>query len=160
MLRQRSNMVLTMSVAVFVAAVLGVQLGQSAIGAIHPVYFAGAAPPPRAVDGRERQPAQPAYYQAYDWEQGATARAVACSDNCGAPGPYEPSVFAEPPLRLAGSERRDQTPAGELEPWPPGQVSRDRSDAVMRYADYPVEAKPEAVAEDYAPAVLAEPYDE
>ena len=140
----RQRFLLTMSVAFFAAAVLGVQLGQSAIGAIHPLYFEGEAPAPRAVDGRERQPGQPAYYQAYDWRQGAEARAIACGDNCGPPVPYDPYAYAETPQpRLAGAGWRDPPPVAELEPWPPGQVSRERHPAVMRFADYPIEEKPD-----------------
>lgn len=144
---------LTMSAALFAAAVLGVQLGESAIGAIHPLYFEGEAPSPRAVDGRERQPGQPAYYQAYDWRQGAEARAIACGDNCGPPEPYDPYARAEAPprARLASADWRDETPPAELEPWPPGQVSRERQAAVIRYADYPIEEKPEVAADEDEP---------
>jgi hypothetical protein len=145
MLLNRSTSLLALSFAVLVAGVLGVQLGQSAIGAINPLYYGGEAPPARAVDGRERQPAQPAYYQAYDWQQGAEARAIACSDNCGAPEPYESYDYVEAPQpRLAGAEWRDPTTTVELEPWPAGQVAREGRAAVMRYADYPVETKPDA----------------
>lgn len=141
MLLTRSNSLLALSVAVLVAGVAGVTLGQSAIGAINPLYFEGAAPPPRAVDGRERQPAAPAYYQAYDWAAGAQARAIACGDNCGPPVPYESYGYAEaPPPRLAAADWRDATSTIELAPWPPGQVSRERT-LVTRYVDYPIEAK-------------------
>lgn len=144
MLLNRSNSLLGLAVAVLVAGVAGVTLGQSAIGAINPVYFQGAVPPPRAVDGRERQPAQPDYYQAYNWEDGASARAIACGDNCGPPVPYEAFDYAgeAPPPRLARAEWRDQTATVELAPWPPGQVGRERI-AATRHADDPVEAKPD-----------------
>lgn len=144
MMLRRSNSLLTLSVAIFVAGVVGVQLGQSAIGAINPLYFEGEPLKPRAVDGRERQPAQPAYYRAFGWEQGAQARAVACGDDCGAPEPYDTHVYAAappPPLAAAGWR---EGPALEPEPWPPGEISGERRPALMRYADYPIEAKPEA----------------
>jgi hypothetical protein len=152
MLLSRSNSLLALSIAVLVAGVAGVQLGQSAIGAINPLYFEGAAPPPRAVDGRERQPAEPAYYQAYDWQQGAETRAIACGDNCGAPEPYDPYLYAEAPQpRLAGAAWRDPTTTAEPAPWPRGQVSSEPRAAMMRYADYPIEAKPEAAETDDEP---------
>ena len=150
MFGRRSNTLLGISIATLVAAVLGVQLGQSAIGAIHPAYFQGEPLPPRAVDGRERQPAQAAYYQAYDWEQGAQARAIACGDNCGPPAPYDPYAFAEAPAepRVIRAAVQAQPSA---EPWPAGQVSDEPRSAVMRFADYPIEAKPEAAADEDEP---------
>ncbi|HST37771.1 MAG TPA: hypothetical protein VLK25_14230, partial [Allosphingosinicella sp.] len=121
MLLNRSSGLLTLSLAVLVAGIAGVTLGQSAIGAINPLYFEGAPPPVRAVDGRERQPAQPAYYQAYDWQQGAEARAIACGDNCGPPEPYDPYTYTyeAPQPRLAGTEWRDPTATAELAPLQP-----------------------------------------
>lgn len=147
---RRSNSLLALSLAVFVAGVAGVQLGQSAIGAINPLYFEGEPLKPKAVDGRERQPAQPSYYQAFGWEEGAAARAVACGDDCGRPAAYDTHVYAEPP-QLAGVNWRERAPAMEPEPWPPGRVSGERRPALMRYADYPIEAKPEAEDEAAEP---------
>lgn len=160
MLRRHSNTVLGLSVAVFVAAVIGVQLGESAIGAIHPAYFQGEPLPPRAVDGRERPPIQPAYYQAYDWEQGAAARAIACGDNCGPPTPYDAYAYAEvPPVRVTRVTWNDEPPPpAEPDPWAPGQVSDEPRAAVTRFADYPIEAKPEPAEDEELPP--AERYDD
>ena len=154
---RRSNSLLALSVAIFVAGVAGVQLGQSAVGAINPLYFEGEPLKPVAVDGRERQPAQPAYYRAFNWEQGAEARAIACGDNCGRPEPYDTHVYRDEPQFAAGSWR-ERAPAMELEPWAPGEVSSERRPALMRYADYPIEAKPETDEEE--PDGAADIYEE
>lgn len=142
MMLERSDKLLALSVGVFVAALAGVTLGQSAVGAIHPLYFEGPAPPPRAVDARIRQPAAPAYYQAYDWQRGMEARAAACGDACDGSMPYDYVHAPEPLPRFASAEWREDSAGPELEPWPAGQVSSERRAALMRYADYPIEEKP------------------
>lgn len=145
MLRHRSNLLLASSVAIFVAALIGVQLGHGAIAGIDPVFFQGVAPPPKAVDPTVRQPSPPEYLQAYDWQRGREARMADCGvRDCGTSSD-EPYAFAErdPIPQLASQNWRDRTAPPELEPWPPGEVRVVRGhDNVTRYADYPIEEKP------------------
>ena len=154
MLRQKSNLLLASAVAIFVAALVGVQLGQGAIAGIDPVFFRGAPPPPQAVDGTLRQPGQPEYLEAYDWQRGREARMADCGVHCDGPSSYETYAFAqgEPALHLAGQNWRDTTAPAELEPWPAGQVAVHRGGDIMRYADYPIEEKPEGAAAAATPA--------
>jgi len=141
MLRQKPHLLLASFSAIFVAALIGVQLGHGAIAGIDPVFFQGAAPPPRAVDGTIRQPSQPEYLEAYDWRQGREARLAECGAACDGPSAYESDAFpeVEPALQLAGRNWRDTTAPAQLEPWPAGQVVVHRGGDVMRYADYPIE---------------------
>jgi len=151
---------LASSVAIFVAALIGVQLGHGAIAGIDPIFFQGAPPPPRAVDGTIRQPSPPEYLEAYDWQRGREARMADCGPYCEGPSPYETYAFAqsEPALQFAGQNWRDTTAPAELEPWPAGQVVVHRGGDVMRYANYPIEEKPEgASAADAETGVKAEP---
>ena len=145
MLRSRSNLLLGSSVAIFVAALIGVQLGHGAIAGIDPVFFQGAPPPPRAVDGTIRQPRPPEYLEAYDWQQGQEARMGDCGVYCDSPSAYETYAFAqsEPVVQLAGQNWRETTAPAQLEPWPAGQVAVHRGGDVTRYTDYPIEEKPD-----------------
>ena len=147
-----------LGLAVFVAAIVGVQLGESVIAGINPVHFQGAAVHPRdrgaAVDPATIPPArQASYYEAYGWDAGNEARLRECAD-CGYPATQSYAwVESAPATRLAGEHWRDSTPVTEPQPWQPGEVSAQPDRAVLRYADYPIEEKPAvAAAEVEAPA--------
>jgi hypothetical protein len=142
-----------LTLALGAGAILGVALGRSAIAEINPIHYRD--PPPLRVAGDDTGPAQDSFGQAYDWNQGAVARAVDCGGDCdrreardaasftfdAPPAPHDDAVFAEPP------------------PWPPGAVDDGRGPA-EQYAHYPIEAKP-ADAEPAAPAApLAVPKDD
>lgn len=98
MLKARSSIALT--AAILVAALIGIQLGSSAISAIDPVFYTEKQPHPRdrgaAVDLREiearRLARQAALYDDYyDWDHGAAALSVARTN--AAPDPsYPPAV--------------------------------------------------------------------
>lgn len=80
---------IALTAAVLVAALIGIQLGSGAIGAINPIFFAEKQPHPRdrgaAVDLRDiearrlaRQAA--AYDRYYDWGDGNSSLSLACTD--------------------------------------------------------------------------------
>jgi hypothetical protein len=134
--RMLSNRVLWPSmIGIALAVGLGVQMGESAIGAIDPIHFQGAAPPPQGIDPNVQPPAQSAYAQAYGWEQGNAAR-VADS------GFQDFNYLPQPVIvqRVAEPVWHDAPPS--MTPWPPGQVSSHPD--VERYTAYPIEEKPEA----------------
>jgi hypothetical protein len=136
--------------AVALAVGLGVQLGDSAVDQIDPLYFQGAAVHPRdrgaALDPNALPgPIISPYTQAYGWAQ---SQAPAYAETGGADYPYapEPAVTVH---RLSESEW-EEVPSPSMAPWPPGQVTEDPQ--IERYASYPIEEKPPApVAEAGAP---------
>lgn len=156
-IRRRSNLILALSVALLGAALLGVQLGQSAISEINPVHFRGAAAPPRAIDADAPRPAPNAFASAYGWDQAHEARAAECGADCDARQARDALVFAldrPVPARRAGEPYwRDATPTTEPAAWPPGETGRGDL-SVERYMHYPVEA--EAVGEADAKPAPAE----
>jgi hypothetical protein len=122
---------------------IGVQLGESAVGEIDPVYFQGAALHPRdrgaAIDPNAQPPLQSAYAQAYGWAEGNAARLA----ESGVDYPYAPTPVAYQGIEPGWQPRA--MPAVDLQAWAPGEVSaRPR---VERYMDYPIEADPADRAE-------------
>jgi len=65
-----------LTLALGAGAILGVALGRSAIAEINPIHYRD--PPPLRVAGSDAGPARDSFGQAYDWNQGAAARAVDC----------------------------------------------------------------------------------
>jgi hypothetical protein len=125
-------------IGVALAVGLGVQMGESAIGAIDPIHFQGAAPPPQGIDPALPPPPQSAYAQAYGWEQG---NAALQADGASARG-YEDFDYVPQAIVRPAAAPLWQEPAAppNLAPWPPGQVSSHPE--VERYTDYPIEEKP------------------
>jgi len=121
--------------ALALAVGFGVQLGESAVREIDPIYFQGPAEPPIGVDPVAAAPVTSTYAQAYGWEAGNVARQAAS----GIDYPYSPTPIpvALPIPAPTGRE----APAAPLSvaPWPPGQVSSHPE--VERYMDYPIEQK-------------------
>ena len=141
MLRARpSNLALT-SIGLIAAAIIGVQLGRSAISEINPIHFQGALERPQAIT----PPPEPApfdpYGQPYVWSVSPPPAIADCGADCG-------GVQTEQAMRLAmdtsaGRDAslpywRDATPATELRPCPPGDLP-GRGRGVERYMHYPVE---------------------
>ncbi len=154
-----------LGLAAVVAAIIGVQLGESAIAGINPIHFQGEAVHPRdrgaAVDPATIPPArQASYYEAYGWDAGNAARLSECA-GC-APGSESYAwVESAPVTRLAGQNWRDPTPVAEPEPWEPGETSAHPNREVLRYADFPIEEKPVAeIAEAEEPAEPDKTYEE
>lgn len=120
---------------------VGVQLGQSAVGQINPVYFKGAALHPRergaALDPNALQSPQPAFAQAYGWDAGNAARALDCGGCDRGEYPYAPD------LRPAAEPALNPRPiVVDLTPWEPGEVAAPRDADIARFTDYPIEEKP------------------
>jgi hypothetical protein len=161
MFRRHSNAILALSIAILVASIAGVQLGQSAISAINPIHFQGAAPRPHGIDPAALRPAQPdTFATAYDWTQGYAAREADCGGNCDAREVRVAAAAALDPVRVGHSDEpywRDATPVAEPAPWPPGATG-SRGLSVERYMHYPVD-EAEAAAEREAPADKPPPQD-
>jgi hypothetical protein len=127
--------------ALALAVGLGVQLGESAVRDIDPLYFQGPAARPEGVPPSAEVSAPSPYAQAYGWEQGNAARLAESAVDY----PYAPT-----PVALPSSEWQEPPPLS-LAPWPPGQVTEHPE--VERYTDYPIEAKePAGAAPDEASA--------
>ena len=155
MLRRRSDALLALSVGIFVAAVIGVQLGHSAISEINPIHFRGAAAAPRGIDPTIAPPPPDRFVQAFDWTAGQAARAFECGGNCDAREIRQAATVAMDrirPPRTAGPWWRDATPVSEPRPWPPGETGSRRL-SVERYMHYPIEQAP---AEAAAPPAVEE----
>jgi len=161
MIRRRPYLLPTLGVALLVGGLVGVQLGESAIAGINPIHFQGEAEPPAGVQVNAAPAnAPPTYLDAYGWEEGQSARASDCGD-CARPGETYALVRTEQPLRMAGPNWRDETGAAELDPGPPGEVRARRGDReVARYADFPIEAKPESAPRAEAPADKADAHED
>src|SRR6185503_19990471 len=63
--------------ALALAVGFGVQLGESAVGEIDPLYFQGPVERPLGVDPAAAAPVTSAYSQAYGWDAGDAAREAA-----------------------------------------------------------------------------------
>jgi len=145
------------------AVALGVHLGESSVGLIHPIHFQGPALHPRdrgaAIDETRLPPRAPAYGELYGWEQGEAARAADCG-NCEAlraRAAYAHDYSAEVPYFGGPAEQarvpdvRDAVVAhGAPAEEPPGaeEIVRPKP-PVARYAYYPVVA--EEIAEPPKP---------
>jgi hypothetical protein len=127
-----SRLALT-TIGLTVAAVLGVQLGQSAISEINPVHFQGPLAPQGITPPPEPAPYDP--YANYVWSMNPPPLSADCRPDC----------YSDQAMRLALAESagrdpslpywRDATPATELQPWRPGAVP---GATFERYMHYPV----------------------
>ena len=172
MFRGRPNSLALASVGLVLAAVIGVQLGQSAISEINPIHFQGALERPQAIT----PPPEPApfdpYGQPYVWSTQPPPMVAECGFDCG-------TAQTQQAMRLAMDNSagrdsslpawRDATPATELRPWAPGELP-GRARNVERYMYYPVnqeqaeraavepqQAKPETQAPASTPAEALRP---
>jgi hypothetical protein len=144
------------------AAIIGVQLGESAVSEIDPVHFQGPAERPVGIDpAAARTVVEDPYAGAYSWGESFPPGAASCGGDCEArqaraaaaaafAGPVETRDSAAPYWR-------DVTPTTELRPWPPGRVP-PRGLSVERYMHYPVneeQAAQAAAPEPSAPAAAS-----
>jgi hypothetical protein len=130
MLKAQSSIALT--AAILVAALIGIQLGRSAVGAIDPIFYSERQPHPRdrgaAIDPREiearRLARQAALYDRYyDWDHGAAALSEARGDvaptaSFASPVPYFGSreeIAADDARMLLEIEERDRARAAAAE---------------------------------------------
>ena len=158
MLRANPSRLALTSVGLAAAAIIGVQLGQSAISEINPVHFQGALRPQGITPLPEPAPYNP-YSQPYVWSMNPPPLAVDCRPDCD-------GDRAQQAMRLALAESagrdpslpywRDATPATELQPWRPGAVPGGGT--FERYMHYPVnrEQAEHPLAEPVAAATPAE----
>jgi hypothetical protein len=138
MLGARPSRLALTSVALAAAAIIGVQLGRSAISEINPVHFQGPLSPQAITPPPEPAPYNP-YGQAYVWSMDPRTAFVDCMPDCD-------GGQARRAMRLALDESagrdpalpywRDATPATELQPWRPGAVPD--SPTFERYLHFPV----------------------
>jgi hypothetical protein len=138
MLRARPSRLALTSIGIAAAAIIGVQLGQSAISEINPVHFQGALAPQGITPPPEPAPYNP-YARQYVWSMNPPPLLADCGPDCD-------GTRARQAMRLALDESagrdaslpywRDATPATELQPWRPGAVPGDGTFA--RYMHYPV----------------------
>jgi len=153
--KRRSDALLAFSVGLFVAAVIGVRLGHSAIADINPIHFRGAPAPPRGIDPNAAPPPADGFASAFDWNAGRAARDFECGGNCDAREVRQAAAQAIRGIRspeAAAPWWRDATPVAEAKPWPPGETGGRRL-SVERYMHYPIEQAP---AEAEAPAAAEE----
>lgn len=152
-LRRGANLALSLSLALLIAAIIGVLLGRSAIAEINPVHYRPVEPV-RAVP--QPPPAVPdSFAQAYGWPEGQATLAGDCGGDCSARATREQLGYvfdSPPPSRLDAPSWRDDAPAVEPAPWPPGAIDGRRP--AQDYAHYPIEAKP---ADDEADAAALAP---
>lgn len=157
MLPARPSRLALTSVGLVAAAILGVQLGQSAISSINPVHFQGPLTPQGITPPPEPAPYDP-YAQSYVWSMNPGPSLVDCVSDC------DGSARTRQLVQLALAESagrdpslpvwRDATPSTELQPWPPGAVPGGRT--FERYMHYPVDrAQAEQLVAE--PAAAPEP---
>ncbi len=140
----RNSTLPVLTVLTLIAVAGGFQLGETAIAQIDPLYFEGAAPPPRDVTQRQRSSQPNAYAAASGWEEGYAARSVDCGADC-PPSLMDRSIMPAdtPPVRYSDqtiepSWEKASSPEPEdlLLPEQPAAQSR-----VGRYLHYPVSAE-------------------
>jgi hypothetical protein len=131
--------------ALLAAVVLGIHLGESAVGLIDPIHFQGPAVHPRdrgaAIDPNRIAPRRPSYADLYGWEEGHAALAAGC-DGCDAPsGRAAYAYSAEVPYFGAGVAAQPEPVRYVPDPKPePREAWAAREEPVARYAHYPVSA--------------------
>ncbi len=139
MFRARPTALALTSGGLVLAAIVGVQLGRSAISEINPIHFQGPLEPPRAIE----PPPDPApfdpYARSYVWSQPPPPLA-ACGADCDSVQFEQAARFAMD--RTVGRDPalpywRDATPATQLRPWAAGEMPHAGL-PLERYMRYPV----------------------
>lgn len=153
MLRARHSRLAMTSIGVAAAAIIGVQLGQSAISEINPVHFQGPLAPQGITPPPEPAPFDP-YAQPYVWSMNPPSIAVDCGVDCD-------RMQTQQAMRLALADSagrdpslpywRDATPNTQLQPWAPGAVPGGGT--FERYMHYPIDRE-QAEHPQAAPAAV------
>ncbi|HYD11621.1 MAG TPA: hypothetical protein VEC11_02110 [Allosphingosinicella sp.] len=145
-----STLALTSAGGIF-AAILGVQLGQSAISEINPIHFQGALERPHGITPPPEPAPYDPYARDYVWSLPPDPTLAQCFGDCDSAQTSEAVRLALD--ESAGRDRalpywRDATPTTELRPWPPGEMP-SAGLSLERYMRYPVnrEQAEQAVAE-------------
>jgi hypothetical protein len=163
-MRSRSIALAATGAGLLAAAIIGIQLGESAVSEINPVHFQGPVERPVGIDpAAARTVVEDPYARAYGWAESFPPGAASCGGDCQArqARAAAAAAFAGPveTRDAAAPYWRDVTPTTELRPWPPGQVA-NRGLSVERYMHYPVneeQAAQAAAPEPAAPAPAEEP---
>lgn len=138
----RLSILPVMTVLTVVAGAAGLQVGESAIAQIDPLYFQGPAPTPIDRSLADRPESAPTYADATGHGEGFAARAEDCPDCGAAPAGGVPptrrwEVAADVPTYPAA--RRELAAVEESAEVAPDPVS-PQSASVRRYTSYPVSA--------------------
>jgi hypothetical protein len=155
-IRTRSTALIASGAGLLVAAIVGIQLGESAVAEIDPVHFQGPAERPVGIDpAAARAVVEDPYAGAYGWGESAPPGAAGCGGDCEArqARAAAAAAFAGPiqTRDAAAPYWRDVTPTTELRPWQPGQLPY-RGLSVERYMHYPVNEEQAADAAAPEPA--------
>ena len=159
MFRSRPNGLALTSVGLFGAAIIGVQLGESAISEINPIHFQGPLEPPRAVTPPPEAPPYDPYRADYVWSLPPDPTLARCLGDCDTTlsGRAQRLAMDEPAGRDASLPYwRDSTPATELRPWPPGEMP-NAGRSLERYMTYPVNREQSEAAAAEPAAVRTPP---
>ena len=155
-LRTRSIALLASAMGLLTAAIIGIQLCESAVAEIDPVHFQGPAERPAGIDpAAARTAVDDPYAGAHGWGESFPPGATSCGGDCEArQARAAAAAFAGPAETrdTAAPYWRDATPTTESRPGPQGHVP-DRGLSVERYMHYPVNE--EQAAQDAAPAPAA-----
>jgi hypothetical protein len=166
-MRTRSIALIASGAGLLAAAIIGIQLGESAVSEIDPVHFQGPAQPPVGIDpAAARTVVADPFASAYGWGESVPPGAAGCGGDCEARQARAAAAAFAGPVETrdaAAPYWRDVTPTTELRPWPPGQTPY-RGLSVERYMHYPVNeeqaaqaAAPDPAAPPAAPAPAEEP---
>jgi hypothetical protein len=125
---------------VALAVGVGVQLGESAVNQIDPLYFQGPAIHPRdrgaALDPATLPgPIVSPYQQAYSWARGAEALAAYHGEVA-----YPYALNPEPAVQQLAETQWAVVETPQAQPWP--VVHAGANPEIERYARYPIEDKP------------------
>ncbi len=139
MLRARPSRLALTSIGLAAAAIIGVQLGQSAISEINPVHFQGPLAPQGITPPPEPAPYDP-YAQNYVWSSNPGYSFVDCAPGCASVQTRQAVQYALD--QSAGPDAalpywRDATPNPQLRPWAPGAVPNGGT--FERYMHYPID---------------------
>lgn len=141
LLRTRSGALIASGAGLLVAAIVGIQLGQSAISEIDPVHFQGPAERPVGAEPVAVRPAaDDPFSQPYPAGWAEAPGGAGCGGDCEARrARAAAAAFAGPVATrdLTAPYWRDVTPTTELRPWRPGVIP-NRGLSVERYMHYPV----------------------
>jgi hypothetical protein len=139
MFRARPPALALTSGGLVLAAIVGVQLGRSAISEINPIHFQGPLERPQAIEPQPDPAPFDPYSRSYVWSQPPPPLA-ACGADCDSVQFEQAAQFAmdrtvsrDPALPYW----RDATPATQLRPWAAGEMP-DAGLPIERYMRYPV----------------------
>lgn len=156
MFTTRTTIMLTASL--LVAALIGIQLGTGAVGAVNPIFFTerpvhprdrGAALDPRDIEARRLARQAAAYDSFYDWNDGAAALSLACA-GCTIGGQVAASYvpyFGSRESIAADDERMRREIDARYEARLAAEVEREARRAEVELLAEPAVARSELVAE-------------